>query len=796
MSRNKKITFSAIILLLMALIFRIILSKFCRGFYSDINLFLGWAENMFKSGPENLYVIDNSCDYPPGYLYILWMIGGIVEWLKGIGADYSLTVLVLKLPAMICDVLTALLIYFIAKERQDERTSLLLMAIYLFNPAVLLNSTAWGQVDSVLALFVLLTVYLIYKGRMCLSYFAFCIGVLLKPQMIFLAPIVLLGIVDHVFVREFSVKKLLQHLFCGVGAVMTAVLLCLPFNLSHVIEQYTDTISSYPYASMNAYNFWSMLGMNWVHQDRVGLFGLPLYVWGYLFIVVICLIVFYIWYLLFIRKRQGADSYFLLATILIMGVFAFSVRMHERYMFPAMVLILAFCALNSSKKNYVLYAFISAVHFINVYQIYSHYYASIDSEYDFLEAICGAAVVGIVIYLLLTAMEIYKAKESINIKSFLNNDYVAFIAFYLLSFALCFFLPWVMKHLAGLTDVSFHDHFETISNISDVNSYIAIAENGYVRTGDARFQLVFFPFYPLVIKVVHLITRLDYRASATLISFVSAYWAAMVLYKTVLLDYSKDKAFNIIKFFLVSPFIFFTFTRMSEALYLFLLFTTIYFVRKEKYLIAGAFGFMTAATRLPGLAVGVIMLVEAGVLIYKDFREKDLKVKKYIKMFAMMLSTLCGFLSYLGINCILYKNPLEFLNLQQENWTQRFVNPIYTIKNVIIDTQLKGGYSLSFKIGCGVASLLAIIMIFISIAVAFKCRVRLSYIVYMIVYYVLCYSSSWLLSGARYSLGAFVIFIAGGLIASKNKYYENLITVGSTVLMIFYSFVCSIGGMY
>lgn len=56
--------------------------------------------------------------------------------------------------------------------------------------------------------------------------------------------------------------------------------------------------------------------------------------------------------------------------------------MHERYMFPAMALILAFCATNSLKKNYKLYAFVSAVHFINVYQIYSHYYASVNSEYD------------------------------------------------------------------------------------------------------------------------------------------------------------------------------------------------------------------------------------------------------------------------------------------------------------------------------------------------------------------------------------------------------------------------------
>lgn len=296
--------------------------------------------------------------------------------------------------------------------------------------------------------------------------------------------------------------------------------------------------------------------------------------------------------------------------------------------------------------------------------------------------------------------------------------------------------------------------------------------------------------------MVHIITRLDYKDAATLISFVSAYGAAVVFYKMLLLDYCKGKAYNILKFFFISPFIFFTFTRMGESLYLLLLFTTIYFVRKEKYLLAGIFGFMTTATRLPGLAVGVIMLVETAIIIYRDVREKDLKITKYIKMFAMMVTTLCGFLSYLGINYILHKNPFKFLDYQQENWHQEFKNPLYTIENVLINSQLKGGLSLNFKVGCSVASLVAISMIIISVIIAMKYEVRMSYIVYMLVYYVVCYSSTWLLSGARYSLGAFVIFIAGGLIASKNKFFENAITVCSTSLMLLFSFVCSVGGMY
>lgn len=416
MNKENKITFNLIILIIFAVVFRFILSAISIGFYSDVNLFLEWANRISEFGPEVMYLETSNCDYPPGYLYVLWGIGEIINWLSTVGAGRILIELVLMLPPMLCDILSALLIYKLALEKHDDISSLIIMALYLFNPAVLLNSSAWGQVDSVLAFIILLTVYLVYKKKMCWAYLSFCIGFFMKPQTIFIAPVVLLGILDTVFLNGFSVKRFFKHLICGLGSILLCIVLCLPFDLNNVIVQYRDTITSFPKASLCAYNLWTIFGLNWQSQETPWLFGAPAYMWGYFFIVAICLIVLYVWYYEYRGQDERKNSYFYLGALIIVCVFTFSVRMHERYMFPALALLLAYCAISESKKNYRLYVFLSVLHYINVYIIYKYYYYPYDYDYSFPEAACGIFMVGGAVYMIYKAFKLYAVKTKKRIK--------------------------------------------------------------------------------------------------------------------------------------------------------------------------------------------------------------------------------------------------------------------------------------------------------------------------------------------------------------------------------------------
>ena len=139
----------------------------------------------------------------------------------------------------------------------------------------------------------------------------------------------------HVFLQDFSWRKFFYNLCGGLAVICGMLLLCAPFGLNAAISQYTSTLGSYEYAAVNAYNFWGLLGMNWVSQDTVFLF-LPCRTWGSIAIVLIVLFTF----LIALRCRKEPSRYFCLGAFIILTMFLFSVRMHERYMYPGLALLL------------------------------------------------------------------------------------------------------------------------------------------------------------------------------------------------------------------------------------------------------------------------------------------------------------------------------------------------------------------------------------------------------------------------------------------------------------------------
>ena len=81
---------------------RLILAMKCRGFSTDISCFYCWAERAYKSGLTNFYSPEYFSDYPPGYIYILYLIGMAMSVFK-LTYLTPATLLALKLPAVLCD---------------------------------------------------------------------------------------------------------------------------------------------------------------------------------------------------------------------------------------------------------------------------------------------------------------------------------------------------------------------------------------------------------------------------------------------------------------------------------------------------------------------------------------------------------------------------------------------------------------------------------------------------------------------------------------------------------------------
>lgn len=340
--------FLILTLLGVGLFLRISLAAVINGHPFDLNLFKNWATTA-ADNLSQVYQGRNASDYPPLYIYVLFLIGKI-ESLPLLSPYFTL---LLKLPSIIADIATAFLLYRLAKKRFSLEISLLIGTFYTFNPAIWLNSTVWGQVDSFFSLLVVLAVALLSEKKIGLASILFTSAVLMKPQGIIFLPVLFFELVR---------RKSVQSWIKVVGAsLLTALVIVLPFSLHTqglwIFKLFASTLGEYPYASVNAFNFFSLLGKNYA-SDTGLLLGVSYHSWGMLAIVLITSTA----WLLYI-KGKSKDYAAAAALLLIVGVFTFSTRMHERYLFPAVAMsILAFIYLRDKRLMLITAGFSTTVY--------------------------------------------------------------------------------------------------------------------------------------------------------------------------------------------------------------------------------------------------------------------------------------------------------------------------------------------------------------------------------------------------------------------------------------------------
>lgn len=380
-------------IMVVAFLVRLVAAIAYKGHETDMNCFLLWGDMVFRDGFKAFYVSEAFTDYPPGYMYILYVIG----WLRSvfhISWDSVGSIVMTKMPAILADMGTGWLIYRVARAKFRETGAAMLSALYLFCPAIILDSAVWGQTDSVFTFFIALMCWLIVQKKLIPSYFVFAVGILIKPQSLIFTPVLIFAIVDQVFLTDFNWKKFWVNLGLGLLAIGMIGLLFLPYGFWEAYSQYKDTVGSYEYASVNAYNLWTLCGLNWAPQDGVA-FGLTYKMWGNLFIVLTVAATIY----LSIRCKKTQSKYYYLGALIVTSVFILSVRMHERYIYPAIALLILTYAMRPRRNIYILYSVLSVYSFYNMAHVLA-FYDTYDAQDPVMFAIAfmGIAVFAYMLY--------------------------------------------------------------------------------------------------------------------------------------------------------------------------------------------------------------------------------------------------------------------------------------------------------------------------------------------------------------------------------------------------------------
>ena len=335
---------------------RVVLAFRNEAYWFDVGCFKDWADLTFNPGISEMYNTDTFLDYPPGYMYILYVI-------KRIGMAFSLDkssivyTALIKMPAVLADIFTAIFVYKVAKNNIGEKWAVFASAAIAFCPVLIFNSAVWGQIDSYYTLLLVISIYLLAKDKICSAAVVYAITLLTKPQALLFGPVLLFRVL-----RKKDFRVALKAISVGL---FTMVALALPFSdgmdIRWLPELYFNTMSGYKYLTLNAFNLYGLLGFNYIPLENV---AFAKYI-NLLVIPVTFIICMYGYF-----NQKGEEKIFYNGAMFITVFFTFCTMMHERYIIPVLLLTVICFAITKRTYFFLMFLWSSTFSFMNITAIF------------------------------------------------------------------------------------------------------------------------------------------------------------------------------------------------------------------------------------------------------------------------------------------------------------------------------------------------------------------------------------------------------------------------------------------
>jgi Gpi18-like mannosyltransferase len=296
----------------------------------------------------------------------------------------------------------------------------------------------------------------------------------------------------------------------------------------------------------------------------------------------------------------------------------------------------------------------------------------------------------------------------------------------------------------------------------DAPHYVDLAKNWYNTnpSADAYNFIVFFPLYPILIRANTF--NFDYaNLSALIVSNVCSIVAFLYLYKLTKLEFSDSVAQKTVIFLSIFPTAYFLTAPYTEGLFFATVIASFYYARLGKWFFAGVLSMLAALSRLGGLFMVPVLLLEY-------LHQKGWKLRQVDARIFWASIGIAGFLIYLGINYQVTGNAFMFMEIEKTHWYNT-LNPVEGL-NQAIYWIFNRSFPESFTIGLSpiifaVFGLLATVGA--AVAAVGKTRFRPSYVLYMLLTWMLAVSTSWWVSVPRYVMAMFPMFILFGVVSKR-----------------------------
>ncbi len=390
----KKVDWKMVGVILVAIILRLALTP--TIFHGDIIAQAGWGKWIFDNGIKGFY--ENNVwiyvwpNQPPlisllyswgfeiyaqintglillgdfiarnrlGASYMPWLYTFIVWWGTEMFSDTPFKVgqlISMKLWPIAADFVLAYIIFVIVKKATDVKKAKLVTVVYLLSPFVWYESGMWGQHDQLGLIFLLLAFMAMVSERYSFwSPLLMMTSILLKPTALFFGPLLFwVGMKNKtVFLKMMAGSVLALAEYYWITRIFSDYSF-VSFSVSLKNQMF---VKGEIMTWANTFNLWRVI-TGYITDYKNIFLGLTLKTWGYVMFVPI--------YLLGLKISQKRDWWSVLKAMFVVGFGGWMtmVTMHDRYLFPAVVLGLILSSKETRLWKY--WVVMSVIFWINMY---------------------------------------------------------------------------------------------------------------------------------------------------------------------------------------------------------------------------------------------------------------------------------------------------------------------------------------------------------------------------------------------------------------------------------------------
>lgn len=324
----------------------------------------------------------------------------------------------------------------------------------------------------------------------------------------------------------------------------------------------------------------------------------------------------------------------------------------------------------------------------------------------------------------------------------------------------------------------------------DAPHYINLAKLGYedfIEDGQHLF-LVFFPLYPWLMRAMHLVVR-NWHLCGILISTVAFCVGSCYFYAFVKEEFGKDMAEKSYVLFAAYPFAFFFGGIMTESLFFCLLSAGLYYIGRHRFLVAGVIGLFLSLCRVQGVLLLGVGLVEFFVSYQPGecFRTKRLGAfwKDFFTKGIWLFLIPVGNLIYFYLNYRVEGDFFRFQYYQEHHWYHT-TTWVPRCMSEILGYLFGEDTTNAMRLAVWLPEVL-IFVLTVACLVYMVRRHPLKYSAFLLVYTMVNYSVTFLISGGRYMACALPLFIVLADIGKdRPMLYKGMVLSGMLLFGVYF----------